>query len=72
MPISQIPGFMLGNSQLIPGAAANVGVAIVENPTTISVNYCVSTGSNAHSVGPITIASGYNVTVPVGSVWSIT
>jgi hypothetical protein len=70
MPISQIPANMLGSSQ-IGQASSNLGVPIVENTPTISANYSVSTGSNAVSGGPITVADGVVVTVPDGSVWTI-
>jgi hypothetical protein len=68
MPISTIPGNMLGNSQ-IGQNAANLGVAIIENTQSITANYSISTGSSAQSVGPITIATGVAVTIPTGSKW---
>jgi hypothetical protein len=42
-----------------------------ENPTTITANYTITTGSNAMAAGPITIDSGITVTIPSGSVWTI-
>ena len=42
-----------------------------ENNKTISSNYSVTSGNNALSAGPITVASGVVVTVPSGSVWTI-
>jgi hypothetical protein len=71
MPISTIPGHLLGNSQMIPSVASNLGVAIVENSTSINSDYCISTGSNATSAGPLTISNGVTITVPNGSTWSI-
>jgi hypothetical protein len=71
MPISTIPGHLIGNSQMIPSAASNLGVAIVENSASITSNYCISTGSNATSAGPLTISDGVTITVPNGSTWSI-
>jgi hypothetical protein len=68
MPISTIPGNMLGNSQ-IGQNAANLGVAIIENTQSITANYSISTGSSAISAGPITIATGVAVTIPTGSKW---
>jgi hypothetical protein len=44
--------------------------AIYLNSTTISANYTL-TGQNGMSVGPITIASGANVTVASGSRWVV-
>lgn len=42
-----------------------------ENPTTITANYTITTGSNAMAAGPITINSGVSVTIPSGSVWTV-
>ena len=44
---------------------------LYEMSATISSNYSVSSGNNALSAGPITIADGVTVTVPTGSVWTI-
>ena len=44
---------------------------LYEHEHTIDANYTISTGSNAMSAGPITISSGYSVTVPTGSTWVI-
>lgn len=46
------------------GAVAN-GV-LFENNTTISANYTLTTGKNAHTVGPMTVASGITLTIPSG------
>jgi hypothetical protein len=43
----------------------------IENGQTVTTNYTLSTGKNAGSFGPITIANGIVVTVPSGQVWSI-
>jgi hypothetical protein len=42
-----------------------------ENDQTISVNYSITTGKNAMTAGPITIADGVDVTIPDGSTWTI-
>jgi hypothetical protein len=42
-----------------------------ENNATISSNYSVTSGNNAMSSGPISIASGVVVTVPSGSTWVV-
>jgi collagen type VII alpha len=41
------------------------------NSTTISSSYTVGTGFNAHSIGPVTVASGQSVTVASGQRWLI-
>lgn len=70
MSLTTVQAGLIGNSQLIP-VSVNFGVPIVENTPTISANYSISTGSNAMSAGPITIADGITVVVPDGSVWTI-
>lgn len=45
--------------------------SIITNNTTITANYTVTTGLNAQSVGPITISTGINVTVPTGQAWLV-
>lgn len=42
-----------------------------ENAITIQENYTVTTGNNMMSAGPVTIDSGYTVTVPTGSRWVV-
>ena len=42
-----------------------------QNIQTIVTNETIQSGYNASSVGPITIASGASVTVPVGSIWLV-
>ena len=42
-----------------------------ENDATVNVNYSISSGKNAMSAGPITIANGITVTIPDGSTWSV-
>ena len=50
---------------------AKASGAILVNTTTVSENYTIPTGSNAHSVGPIKIATGYAVTVSAGQSWNV-
>ena len=42
-----------------------------ENDATISANQTITTGRNAMSAGPITVASSVTVTVPTGSTWTV-
>lgn len=50
---------------------AKASGALIVNTTTVSENYTLPTGSNAFSVGPITIGSGYAVTVSSGQRWVV-
>ena len=47
-------------------------VPFIENVTNVAANYTISSGYNAFSAGPITINDGITVTIPSGSVWSVT
>lgn len=42
-----------------------------ENGQTVNDDYTITSGNNAGTFGPITIATGKVVTIPTGSVWSI-
>ena len=44
---------------------------LVLNSSTISASYTIPSGQNAHSVGPITIASGQSVQVTSGQRWVV-
>lgn len=43
-----------------------------ENELTVSEDYTITAGKSAISAGPITVANGVTVTIPIGSTWSIT
>ena len=45
--------------------------AIAYNANSIAENITVTTGNNGLSAGPITISSGFTVTVASGAVWVI-
>jgi hypothetical protein len=45
--------------------------AIAYNSNSIAENVTVTTGNNGLSAGPITISSGFTVTVQSGAVWVI-
>jgi len=53
------------------GGGASAGGAIYENVDNISENYTITAGSNGMSVGPMTIDSGFTVTIPSGQRWVI-
>ena len=52
-------------------AGASAGGVIWENSLVISSNYTLTTAKNGFSVGPITINSGFAVTVPSGQRWVV-
>lgn len=43
----------------------------IENGQTVTVDYTITSGNNAGTFGPVTVATGITVTVPDGSTWSI-
>lgn len=45
--------------------------ALMVNVTTVTDNYTIDTGTNALSVGPVTVASGISVTVSSGQRWVV-
>lgn len=58
----------------LSGSGATGGGAdeiFYENGQTVNVDYTITSGKNAMSAGPITIASGITVTVPSGSTWVV-
>jgi len=53
-------------------ASSNItSLGLYENSATIGANYTIGTGNNAMSAGPITISTGFTVTVPTGSTWTV-
>jgi hypothetical protein len=46
-------------------------LGLYENSATIGADYTIGTGNNAMSAGPITVSTGFTVTVPTGSTWTV-
>jgi hypothetical protein len=55
------------------GAVGGGNTAVVgwENQITVAEDYEITSGNNMVSAGPITIDTGYTVTVPTGSRWVV-
>jgi len=51
--------------------ATGSGGPILESQIVISQNYTLTSNTNGFSVSPVTVATGYAVTVPTGQVWAI-
>jgi hypothetical protein len=68
MALTTIQNAMMGNSS---NTAFNPGVPIIENSQNVRTNYTTTANTNALSAGPITIDTGYNVTISDGSNWVI-
>jgi hypothetical protein len=74
MPISQVSANMLGVSSLPgvgAGQSANLGIAVYEQTSTLAISFAITTGTNAFSFGPITVADGVTIVVPDGTIWSV-
>ena len=54
-----------------PAAPVVAGGALLTNTDTVTASYTVPVGTNAFSVGPITIADSYTVTVSSGQRWIV-
>ena len=52
-----------------PVVSASNGLVV--NSATVSASYSIPSGSNAMSVGPVTVASGQNVTIASGNRWVV-
>jgi hypothetical protein len=67
--IVTVPAGELGTTVPSTSQSINLGAGIQEMSKTISVNYCITSGTRALSVGPLTINS--IVTVPNNASWVI-
>jgi len=53
------------------GGSSGADGVFSEVGKTVNTSYTITSGKNAGSFGPITIATGATVTIPTGSVWTI-
>jgi len=58
-------------SSTLTAPIVNASNGLVVNSATVSASYSLPSGSNAMSVGPITVASGQSVTVSSGQRWVV-
>jgi hypothetical protein len=52
-------------------AAGGGGGIILESQIVISQNYSLSSNTNGFSVGPVSVATGFAVTVGTGQTWLV-
>lgn len=69
-PLSSSSSLTFASSTLT-APIVNASNGLVVNSATVSASYSLPSGSNAMSVGPMTIASGQSVTVASGQRWVI-
>ena len=60
-----------GSSWGLVGGGNTTDKVMWEHSYTVSADYEMTAGNNAVTTGPITINTGYSVTVPSGSTWAI-
>jgi hypothetical protein len=58
------------SERAITGGGGGIG-ALVVNATTATENYTIETGTNAQSVGPMTVGSGVTITISSGQRWLV-
>jgi hypothetical protein len=58
------------SERAITGGGGGIG-ALVVNATTATENYTIETGTNAQSVGPMTVESGVTITISSGQRWLV-
>lgn len=59
------------NAKIGGATGAGTDRTFYENDQNVTANYTITSGKNAGSFGPITIADGINVTIPDGSTYTI-
>ena len=71
--LSKFEGYNGSAWGAVGGGATGGGsdAIFIENGQTVTVDYTITSGNNAGTFGPVSIASGVTVTVPSGSVWTI-
>jgi len=61
----------LAASSTVTGSEIIASNGLIVNSATIAASYSIPSGSNAMSVGPVTVATGVTVTIPTGNQWAI-
>ena len=73
--VSPVLGAATGTSVTTTGAVSGSELiasnGLVVNSATVAASYSVPSGSNAMSIGPVSVATGQSVTVATGSRWLI-
>ena len=71
--LSTFEGYKAGSWGAIGGGATGGGSDDVfyENSVNVTASYTITTNKNAMTAGPVTMADGITITIPVGSTWTI-
>ena len=71
--LSKFEGYNGSAWSSVGGGATGGGsdAVFIENGQTVTTDYTITSGNNAGTFGPVSVASGVTVTIPSGSVWTI-
>ena len=71
--LNTFEGYKAGTWGAIGGGATGGGSDDVfyENSVNVTASYTITTNKNAMTAGPVTMADGITITIPVGSTWTI-
>jgi hypothetical protein len=71
--LNTFEGYKAGTWGAIGGGATGGGSddAFYENTANITSDYTITTGKNAMTAGPVTMANGVTITIPAGSTWTV-
>ena len=71
MALTTVQAGLMANSPTITNQSVNFGVTVYEQTSTLATSFAITTGSNAFSFGPITVADGVTIIVPDNTVWTV-
>jgi hypothetical protein len=71
MALTQVQAGLIGSSPTITNQSVNFGVTVYEQTSTLAISFAITTGSNAFSFGPITVADGVTIVVPDATIWTV-
>ena len=71
--LSRFEGYTGAAWAALGGGATGGGAdqVFVETNQNVTTDYTLTSGFNAMSAGPVTIATGITITIPTGAVWTI-
>jgi hypothetical protein len=71
MALTTVQAGLMANSPTITNQSVNFGVTVYEQTSTLATSFAITTGSNAFSFGPVTVADGITIVVPDGAIWTV-
>jgi hypothetical protein len=71
MALTTVQAGLMANSPTITNQSVNFGVTVYEQTSTLATSFAITTGSNAFSFGPITVADGVTIVIPDATIWTV-